>query len=105
MGDHLPPKEAMCHCTWFEKSCRDLVVSGACRRWTRIDGMNPQTGEKLDRWDCVDNHVPTILMSIGKATVECGAATESFRNEYVKIGHQQIAQRERAIKALPGAAE
>lgn len=111
MSDSLPPKEKKCHCTGFAKSCRALVTSGACsNRWQLLQGLNPQTKETINLWECVDNHIPTLLMSIGKATNELGAATESFRNQVTKIGRKQIEQRDRALqsmetanKALPGA--
>ena len=100
--EQLPPKEAMCHCAWFEKSCRDLVVSGACRRWVNVRGMHPQTGTELDRWDCVDNQIPVLLMSIGKLTSEAGAATESFRNEVVSRSDRLRRAAPRPLESLPG---
>lgn len=80
MKDWLPGKEVMCHRCSFDKSCRTLVVDGACTRWKQIVGENANTGEIINQWDCIDNHSMWILMSIGKETRDAGAATESLRN-------------------------
>lgn len=77
----MPPKERMCHLTGFTKSCRQLVNDEACGRWSQVQGRHPQTGVEMDRWACVDDHIPTLLLTIAKLTLEAGAATESFRNE------------------------
>jgi hypothetical protein len=98
--DMLPPKERMCHCAWFEKNCRELVASGACGRWSSLRGMDPQTGQEIDRWGCTDDHIPTLLMSIGKLTLESGAATEQLRDAV--IGARQERQRhQRGAIAAP----
>ena len=78
----MPPKERMCHLTGFTKSCRELVTSDACGRWANILGQDPQrTNVTIDKWACIDDHVPFLLLEIGKLTLQAGAATESFRNE------------------------
>ena len=86
-----PPKERMCHCTGFTKSCRDLVVSEACGRWTHVQGCHPQTGAPMDYYACVDDTIPVLLMSIGKMAAAGTAATESFRNEVVARQDQNMA--------------
>lgn len=83
MSDHNPPKERMCHCAWFEKSCRDLVVSGACARWANITMVDPRTGIEVTKWDCVDNHAFLLQLKAIQATDQAAAAVESFRNEVV----------------------
>lgn len=92
----MPPKERMCHLTGFTKSCRELVTSEACCRWSNIVGTNPQTGATVDKWACIDDHVPFLLLEIGKLTLQAGAATESFRNEVMGRAAEapQLAQSE-----------
>lgn len=83
MSDHNPPKERMCHHAWFEKSCRDLVVSGACNRWHDLVMTDPRTGATVSKWDCVDNHAFLLQLKAIQATDQTAAAVESFRNEVV----------------------
>lgn len=81
--DFLPKETTKCHLTGFEKSCRELVASGACQRWINVQGMNPQTGETVNQWNCTDNWMPMLLIENSKKLNEVGAAIESFRNETV----------------------
>lgn len=83
MSDAIPPKERMCHCAWFEKSCRDLVVSGACNRWADVTTTDPRTGFTIAKWDCIDNHAFLLQLKAIQATDQAAAAVESFRNEVV----------------------
>lgn len=78
-----PDKESMCHRTGFEKSCRELVSSGACKRWRIVEGEHPQTKAVLRKWDCIDNHLLVLQLDQTKKLLEMGAAIESFRNEVV----------------------
>jgi len=81
----LPDKETGCHHTGFAKKCRDLVASGKCKRWLQIAGNNPNTGEAVNRFDCVDNWTPLLLIENSQMQRQTGAAVESFRNEMVKM--------------------
>lgn len=81
----LPDKEDYCHRTNFEKKCRALVSSGRCRkRWIQIQGVNPNTGETINRYDCIDNWWPTLMMEFSQQQRATAAAIESMRNETVK---------------------
>lgn len=80
----LPDKEVGCHHTGFEKNCRALVAEGRCNRWVQVQGRNPQTGEMINRWDCVDNWTPLLLIENAQQSRQTGAAVESFRNEMVE---------------------
>jgi hypothetical protein len=82
--DGLPNKEVMCHHTAFQKRCRDMVVECNCRKWVNIQGVHPQTGEAVNRWDCADHWIPVLMIENSKMQRETGAAVESFRNEMVK---------------------
>lgn len=80
--DTLPDAKRKCHCTGFTKGCRQLVTSGACQgRWVMLLGKHPQTGMDMARWDCIDNHQHTLLLSIGLAQQQTGASVDSMRHE------------------------
>ena len=87
----LPHAEIGCHRTGFSRKCRELVAAGECCRWVQVQGMDPQTGEKFSRSDCVDNWGPMLAIEQGRKLNEIGAAVESLRNETTKA-HAQAAQ-------------
>lgn len=86
----LPDKTKMCHRTGFEKSCRNLVADGVCTRWMQIQGNNPNTGEPVNRYDCVDDWVPLLLIENSQQQRQTGAAVESFKNEMVKANENSM---------------
>ena len=81
----LPDKDIGCHRTGFEKKCRQLVCDGICNRWIEVMGMNPQSGEQIKHYDCVDNWMPTLMLENSQQQRQTAAAVESFRNEMVKM--------------------
>jgi hypothetical protein len=87
----LPPEAVYCHHTGFKKKCRALVTSGACNRWMQVRGMNPNTGEDINRSDCVDNWTPILLIENSQMQRQTGAAVESFRNEMVRGNDRTVA--------------
>lgn len=84
----LPDDKTMCHETAFEKSCRDMVVNCRCRKWVQVQGVNPNTGDPVNRWDCADAWGPMLAINIAQQARQTGAAVESFRNETVKANEQ-----------------
>jgi len=84
----LPNKDRMCHLTGFCLSCRDLVTEGKCERWVNVQGQNPQTGEIINRFGCIDDWQTTLMIENSKLLRETGAAIESFRNEMVTANQQ-----------------
>ena len=81
----LPPSDMGCHRTAFKESCRTLVTreKNCCKRWIQIQGTNPNTGEQINRFDCVDNWGPLLQIENSQMQRQTGAAIESFRNETV----------------------
>lgn len=54
-----------------------------CRWYTQIQGMNPQTGEQMDTWDCAIAWLPILSVEMSRTNRGQTAALESFRNEMV----------------------
>lgn len=86
----LPDKERMCHKTQFEQSCRSLVADGKCQRWMQIAGTNPNTGEPVNRYNCIDDWIPMLLIENSQMQHQTGAAVESFRNEMVEANKNSM---------------
>lgn len=84
MADHLPNKDIGCHHTGFEKSCRELVASGRCNRWVQLQGLDRNTGQPFNEWNCTDNWSVRLQVEGNQMTREAGAATETLRNEVIR---------------------
>ena len=59
----------------------------SCKFWVQVQGLNPQTGETINRSDCSIAWTPMLLIENTKINRETGAAVESFRNEMVKANN------------------
>lgn len=77
----LPNEKLGCHHTGFTKKCRKLVADGICGRWTQIIGVHPQTGEQLNRWDCVDNFTALLLVENAQMSRQTAASVDKSVNE------------------------
>ena len=71
-------------CPLIGKDCIGLQSAW----FTQIRGMNPQSGEEVDEWDCAVKWVPMLLIENSQMQRQTGAAVESFRNETVKVSLQ-----------------
>ena len=104
----LPHKDVGCHHTGFQKKCRALVTSGKCNRWRTLEGTNPANGEAFSGSDCIDNWVLTGLLDVSRkvasGTTGIQAATESWRNEFVKAAERaaSIAIAQQPTKMIEG---
>ena len=60
--------------------CKELE----CAWFTQMRGVNPNTGQEVDEWNCAVNWLPIMLVENSQQQRHTGAAVESFRNEMVK---------------------
>lgn len=96
--DALPDKSTKCHRCNFEKSCRELVLDGACQRWSKISGSNPQTGEPMDKWACVDDLTHILLLEIGNQTSKVSVEVNALRNEVAKGNADNVSMGAMAVQ-------
>ena len=54
-----------------------------CRWYTQVAGINPQTGESVDEWNCAMSWIPLLLIENANTNRGQTAAIESMRNEQV----------------------
>ena len=59
-----------------------------CHWYIQVQGRMPQSGETVSRWGCAIEWLPTLVIDNSKEVRQGAAATESFRNEMVKISRQ-----------------
>lgn len=84
MSNFLPDKNIHCPATGFDKTCREIIVDCECPKYVQIRGVDPNTGEPVDKFGCVDTFIPMLLIENSQQQRQTGAAVESFRNEMVK---------------------
>lgn len=58
-------------------------VEERCRWYVQVRGMNPQSGEEMDRWDCAIALMPVLQIETSQNTRQAQAAVESVRNVFV----------------------
>jgi hypothetical protein len=74
-------------CPLIKKDCIGLK----CAWYTQVRGINPNTGQEIDEWNCAVTWMPIMAVEIAQKENQTGAALESFRNEVVK-GNEQNQQ-------------
>jgi hypothetical protein len=67
-------------CPLLKKDC----IENKCEWYHQVRGMNPNTGEPVDEWQCAVNLLPVLLIENSQQQRSTSAAVESFRNETVK---------------------
>lgn len=64
-------------------------VCHKCEMYEHIRGTNPNTGAEMDAWGCTFKFNFLTNLEIAKEVRQGAAATESFRNEFVKANQFQ----------------
>lgn len=67
-------------CPLIKKDC----IENKCIWYTQVRGMNPNTGEPIDEFQCAINFLPFLIIENTQRQYSTGAAVESFRNESVR---------------------
>ena len=72
------------YCPLIKKDC----IENKCAWYTQIRGVNPNTGQEVDDWECAVKWMPMLIIEVAQKSNQTGAAVESFRNEVVKVNQQ-----------------
>lgn len=67
-------------CPLIKKDC----IENKCQWYCQVRGVNPNTGQPVDEWQCAINLLPILLIENSQQQRSTSAAVESFRNETVK---------------------
>lgn len=60
-------------------------VCHTCEWYCLIKGKHPQTEEMIDQWGCSIRWMPMLQINTAQASHQGAKATESFRNEVVRM--------------------
>lgn len=71
-------------CPLIKKDCVGLT----CAWYTRVQGVDTNTGNQVDNYECAISWLPMLLIENSGQQRQTGAAVESFRNEMVKSNEQ-----------------
>jgi hypothetical protein len=72
-----------------EKTCPLGHTCDKCKWNIRVRGMDPQSGQEIDREDCAIAWIPTLLIDTARQTYSVGGAVESLR-ETVASGNSKF---------------
>lgn len=86
------------NCPLYQKDVSE--VCHKCEWFVQIKGQNPQTEEQIDRWGCTMSWLPMLLVNTAKEVHQGAAATESFRNDMVKVGQGLYAVQREALNRV-----
>lgn len=67
-------------CPLLKKDC----IQMQCNWFIQVRGTDTNTGKEVDEWGCSIAWLPHLLIENANQSRQTGAATESFRNEFVK---------------------
>jgi len=96
----LPDSKVKCPATAFARTCREIVAECECPKFVRVDFVNPQTGEKVDKYGCVDSFLVLIQMENANMVRQSVAAINGFRNEVIKANETAVQERNEALRRL-----
>jgi hypothetical protein len=71
-------------CPLIKKDCVGLT----CAWYTRVQGIDNNTGNQVDNYECAISWLPMLLIENSGQQRSTGAAVESFRNEMVRSNEQ-----------------
>jgi hypothetical protein len=82
-------------CPWWKKTMDQ--VCHVCPLWVKIEGAHPQTGERIDEWNCSFAFAPILLVENSLRQKQTAAAVDKVANEVKQGADQQMLA---AISAL-----
>lgn len=80
----LPDPKVKCPATGFSRTCMSVVTKCTCPKYVHIRGKDPQSGSDVDKFGCVDQFLPMLLIENAQMSRQTGAAVESFRNTVIR---------------------
>ena len=96
MSQQIPRGPDNLYCPFWRKKMS--LVCHTCPMWQKFRGENKSTGDAIDKWECAQAMVPALMIEVAQQARQGGAATESFRNEMVRLA----TSRQRHQLALQG---
>jgi hypothetical protein len=65
------------YCPLLKKQC----IENECSWYMHVRGMNPNTGEDIDHWNCAVSWMPMLTIENSQQQRQTNATIDAFRNE------------------------
>lgn len=75
-------------CPFWRGPCKEH----GCRFYIQIQGMDPNTGQSVNKWDCAIAWLPMLLIENSQMQRQTGASTDKVANEIDKFRGQMAKQ-------------
>jgi len=108
MDNPIPRGPKDLYCPMWRKTMDK--VCHTCPLWMHIKGVNPNTGQEVDRWSCSFAQLPIMMIENAHVGRHVGAAVDALRKEqetrhteakqYTVASIRQHERVERAVAAL-----
>ncbi len=76
-------------CPWWKKTMDQ--VCHLCPMWVKIEGAHPQTGERVDEWNCSFAFAPMLLVENSLRQRQTAASVDKVANEMKQTDQQSSA--------------
>lgn len=64
-------------CPFWRGPCKEHQ----CRLYIQVIGMNPNTGEQMNKYGCAFEFLPVLMIENSQQQRQTGASVDAFRNE------------------------
>lgn len=89
-----PDKTTKCHRIGFQETCFTCVTEYNCRAWVRITGIDKDTGQPIDMYDCADHWGPRIQQQataqLSEQLTTVAKSVDALRKEVQQANDQQM---------------
>jgi hypothetical protein len=85
-------------CPLLQGAC----IEQRCLFWVHLLGLNHNTGQEVDVWDCSFRWLPNLITEVRGATAGVAASVQDFRNHMINQNADLIQIEQRKLNgALP----
>lgn len=89
---HIPPGPKDVYCPLWRKPM--AKVCHTCAFYVKGESTNQQTGQRSETWSCAVPMLVIMQSETKTQIIQNGAATESLRNELVRVSENTVAAAE-----------
>lgn len=97
----LPDPKVKCPATGFARSCREIVAECDCPKFVKVVGVNPNDGQPVDRFGCVDSFLPMLLIENAMLQRQTGASADKVATEVQELRNTVVDLSKSQANGLP----
>lgn len=85
-------------CGFDKKPC----IKQQCQFWIHLIGLNHNTGQETDVWDCSFRWLPNLITEVRGATAGVAASVQDFRNHVIVQNNDLMKLEQRKLDVVNG---